>query len=299
MSKSYNDAIQHKYDFVLLFDCRNGNPNGDPDAGNLPRIDAATGRCLVTDACLKRKVRNQVALVKEGTPGFSMYIQGDSELNAKEEKAFQSIGCDEKTIAAYKKGNPDTDDLMREFMCTQYFDIRAFGGVLTKFRSANLNCASIRGPVQISCAESISPVDVQDLVLTRSAVATAAESAKSNTTFGQKPIISYGLFKAVGSISPTLAQKYTGFSEVDLDTFWDALLNLFENDRAAIRPEMYVRKLVVFKHSGLYGDTPSHKLLERVSITENSPGTPIRQFSDYTVTVDKSSMGAVEIIEMG
>lgn len=294
-------AIQNKYDFFFMFDGRNCNPNGEPDAGNAPRIDPETGLCLVTDVCLKRKIRNYVALVREGVPGFKMYIQPQSgqTLNARDMESFvAATGCTTGSIAEYKKGHPEVDDVLRNFMCENYYDIRTFGGVMTKFQSANLNCGTIRGPVQISMAESVSPVELRELSITRTAVATEDEIKKKEGTFAQKPIIPYGLFVCTGSVSPTLAQKYTGFSEEDLNLLWDAIMNMFDFDKSACRAEMATRKLVIFKHDNIYGNAPSHKLYERVHVKEVNPGKPIRSFSDYEVTVNDTDLPAGVSIEV-
>lgn len=294
-------VIQNKYDFVSIFDCKNGNPNGDPDAGNQPRIDPVTGLCLMTDVSLKRKIRNYIALVREGVPGFKMYIQPQSgqTLNDRDMECFiTATNCTKESIAEYKKGHPEVDDVLRNFMCENYYDIRTFGGVMTKFQSANLNCGTIRGPVQIAMAESVSPVDLRELSITRTAVATEDEIKKKEGTFGQKPIIPYGLFVCTGSVSPTLAQKYTGFSEEDLNLLWDAIMNMFDFDKSACRAEMATRKLVIFKHDSIYGNAPSHKLYERVHVKEANTGKPIRNYSDYEVTVDDTNLPAGVTVEV-
>ena len=294
-----NQPIQNRYDFILLFDCINGNPNGDPDAANLPRIDPYTGKCLVTDACIKRKIRNEVALRHEGELGYKMYIQGDTYLNAKDDEAFRTLGIlEDKAIGPFVKDNPDAGKQLLQFMCANYFDIRTFGGVMTKFSSYRLP-SSIRGPVQISYAESISPVEIREISLARSVVATAAEANRSMNTFGKKFIIPYGLFLCSGSIDATLAQRQTGFSEEDLTILWDGIVNMFEHDAASIRPNMNVRKLIVFKHSSIYGSVPKHKLIDALQITEKVPGANVRSFADYEVTLCQDSIPkSVEIMEL-
>jgi len=293
------NVIQNRYDFVLLFDCINGNPNGDPDAGNLPRIDPNTGHCLVTDACIKRKIRNEVELRTEGKPGYKMYIKGDTYLNAKDNEAFKTQGLvDDKSASAFIKDNPDIGEKLLQFMCENYYDIRCFGGVMTRFSTFKFP-SRLHGPVQISCAESVSPVEIKELAIARTVVATEAEATKSMNTFGQKHIIPYGLFRCSGSIDATRALKSTGFTEEDLEILWDSIINMFEHDAASLRPNMNVRKLIVFKHSSRYGSAPRYKLAESVLVTEKTPGKPIRSYSDYEVTILKDNIPAsVETIEM-
>lgn len=290
--------IKNRYDFVIIFDCKYGNPNGDPDSGNLPRIDPQTGKGLVTDVCLKRKIRNEVARLMENEPGFKMYIQPGDTLNNRDEEAYLSVGADEKSIVEYRKGHPEVDDLLRKFMCENYFDIRTFGGVMTKFSKANISCASIRGPVQMSMAVSASPIDVQNLSVSRVAVATQAERDSHENTFGQKPIISYGLYTCHGSICAMQAEKYTGFSERDLEVFWKAIENIFLHDKAAIRTDMVMRKLIIFKHNSAYGNAHPHKLVERVHIEEVNPDEPIQGYSDYRITVDTDDLPSGITVEI-
>lgn len=281
-------AIKNKYDFVFLFDASYSNPNGDPDSDNEPRIDPTTGLCLVTDVCIKRKIRNYIDLRKDGDPNYKLYIKNDSTLNAKEEEAFAQFGFDDKSIVEERKSNPDIATQLREFMCNSYFDLRAFGGVLTKFMQASLPCSGIKGPVQVAMAQSISPVEVERLTVSRCAVATSKEAEKASSTFGSKSVIRYGLFRLEGSISAAHAQKYTGFSDEDLELLWEALINLFEEDKSAIRSNMRVRELVVFKHEGMYGSVPSYKLTDRVIVKEKT--SPVKSYDDYTVEVNTDGL---------
>lgn len=287
-------AIANRYEFVLLFDVENGNPNGDPDAGNMPRIDPETGHGLVTDVCLKRKIRNHVALTKEGAERFNIYIQEKAILNETNERAYKA--CDLKPEP--KKLPKKVEDAKRvtDWMCTNFYDIRTFGAVMT----TEVNCGQVRGPVQMAFARSVEPVVPQEVSITRMAVTTKAEAEKQqgdNRTMGRKHIVPYGLYVAHGFISAPLAEK-TGFSDEDLTLFWDALVNMFEHDRSAARGLMSSRKLIVFKHQNRLGNAPAHKLFDlvKVSRAEGSSG-PARSFADYAVTVGQAPEG-VEVKEM-
>ncbi|MFA6810105.1 MAG: type I-C CRISPR-associated protein Cas7/Csd2 [Desulfoplanes sp.] len=286
-------ALVHRYEFVLLFDVENGNPNGDPDAGNMPRIDPETGHGLVTDVCLKRKIRNYVALTKEGAEGFNIYIQEKAILNDTNEYAYKAL--DLKPVS--KKLPKKIEDAKRVtgWMCSNFYDIRTFGAVMT----TEVNCGQVRGPVQLAFARSVEPIVPQEVSITRMAVTTRAEAEKQqgdNRTMGRKHIVPYGLYVARGFVSAPLAEK-TGFSEDDLNLLWDALVNMFEHDRSAARGLMSSRKLVVFKHENKLGNAPAHKLFDLVQVkrADGSAG-PARSFADYTVTVSQAPSG-VEIIE--
>lgn len=290
----FDTAIKNRYDFVLLFDADKCCPNGDPDAGNLPRTDSTTGRGLVTDVCLKHKIRNEVALKHEGELGYRMYIQGDSTLNAKDNEAYEAIGIKSRDkVGEYAKSHEDIAETIRNFMCASFYDIRTFGAVMTSFSSAKLGCGAVRGPVQMTCAESISPVEVEEMTVGRCAVTTEKEKedGKQNN-FAPKAIIRYGLYKCYGSVDATLAQKWTNFTEQDLDILWDGILNMFEHDKGAIRSGMAVRKLIVFKHDSAYGNAQAHKLFERVKVEAKNPNNPPRCFSDYDIEVDQTSLPA-------
>ena len=274
--------ISNRYEFVLLFDVENGNPNGDPDAGNTPRVDPETGHGLVTDVCLKRKIRNHVALAKEGKEGFQIYIQEKSILNDTNEKAYKAYELKPESKKLPK--NIEDAQKVTGWMCTNFFDIRAFGAVMT----TDVNCGQVRGPVQIAFAKSVEPIFAQEISITRMAVTTKAEAEKQqgdNRTMGRKHIVPYGLYVAHGFISAPLAEK-TGFSEDDLKVLWDALANMFEHDRSAARGMMSSRKLFVFKHDNKMGNAPAHQLFDLINI-ERSAGSngPARSFKDYTVTV--------------
>ncbi|MDD2218913.1 MAG: type I-C CRISPR-associated protein Cas7/Csd2 [Desulfoplanes sp.] len=286
-------ALVHRYEFVLLFDVENGNPNGDPDAGNMPRIDPETGHGLVTDVCLKRKIRNYVALTKEGAEGFNIYIQEKAILNDTNEYAYKAL--DLKPVS--KKLPKKIEDAKRVtgWMCSNFYDIRTFGAVMT----TEVNCGQVRGPVQLAFARSVEPIVPQEVSITRMAVTTRAEAEKQqgdNRTMGRKHIVPYGLYVARGFVSAPLAEN-TGFSEDDLNLLWDALVNMFEHDRSAARGLMSSRKLVVFKHENKLGNAPAHKLFDLVQVkrADGSAG-PARSFADYTVTVSQAPSG-VEIIE--
>ncbi len=281
-----SEPIQNRYDFIILFDVENGNPNGDPDAGNMPRIDPETGLGLVTDVCLKRKIRNYVATVKEGEPGYGIYIQEDVPLNTLDKKALDYIGCTD--LKGLKKADPDADRKIMNFMCGNFFDVRTFGAVMTTFVKAALNCGQVRGPVQLGFAQSIDPIVPQEVTITRVAITTEADAEKKGTEMGRKHIVPYGLYRCEGFVSANLARKTTGFSEEDLALLWQAILNMFENDRSAARGMMAVRELIVFKHDSELGNAPAHKLFDAVKVARIDPTAPARSFADYRVEVDES-----------
>lgn len=282
-------AIANRYEFVLLFDVENGNPNGDPDAGNMPRIDPETGHGLVTDVCLKRKIRNHVALCQEGKEGFKIYIQEKSVLNRTNEEAY--LAYDLKPEA--KKLPKKIEDALKVtgWMCKNFYDIRSFGAVM----ATEINCGQVRGPVQLAFAKSVEPIMQQEVSITRMAVTNEKDLDKERT-MGRKYIVPYGLYVAHGFVSAPLAEK-TGFSEDDLDMLWDALANMFEHDRSAARGLMSSRKLIIFKHDSKMGNAPAHKLFDLVQVkrAEGAAG-PARSFADYTVTVGQAPAG-VQILE--
>ena len=281
-------AIANRYEFVLIFDVENGNPNGDPDAGNMPRIDPETGHGLVTDVCLKRKIRNHVALTREGATGYRIYIQEKSVLNATHQEAYAEYDLTPEAKKLPKKAADAAR--VTGWMCTNFYDIRTFGAVMT----TEVNCGQVRGPVQLAFAKSVEPIIPQEVSITRMAV-TNEKDLEKERTMGRKHIVPYGLYVAHGFVSAPLAEK-TGFSDDDLNLLWDALVNMFEHDRSAARGLMSSRKLIVFKHQNKLGNAPAHKLFELVQInrTEGSTG-PARSFSDYTVTLGPTPSG-VEII---
>lgn len=243
-----SEAIKNRYEFMILFDVENGNPNGDPDAGNLPRIDPESGYGLVTDVCLKRKIRNYVELVKESEPGYRIYVKEGIPLNRSDNEAYQSIGVTDKSVKEAKKKDPDIDLKIRNYMCDNFFDIRTFGAVMTTFVKAALNCGQVRGPVQLGFAKSIDPVISQEVTITRVAITTEKDAEEKKTEIGRKSIIPYALYRTEGYVSANLARKVTGFSEEDLELLWQAIINMFENDHSAARGNMAVRELIVFKH---------------------------------------------------
>lgn len=248
-----SDVIKNRYDFVVLFDVENGNPNGDPDAGNMPRVDMESGYGIVTDVCLKRKIRNYVEMSKDEEPGYQIYIKDNIPLNRSDAKAFEYLKIDEKEIKSLKKTDPQLDIKIRDFMCHNFFDIRTFGAVMTTFVKANLNCGQIRGPVQLGFARSIDPILPQEITITRVAITTESDAERKGTEMGRKYVVPYGLYRVEGYVSANLARKVTGFSEDDLELLWQAILNMFENDHAAARGKMAVRKLIIFKHDSELG----------------------------------------------
>lgn len=284
------EVIKNRYEFVVLFDVENGNPNGDPDAGNLPRIDPESGYGIVTDVCLKRKIRNYVETVKEDAPGYRIYIKENVPLNRSDNEAYQALGTDEKKIKELKKSTPDIDRKIRDFMCGNFYDIRTFGAVMTTFVKAALNCGQVRGPVQLGFARSIDPIITQEVTITRVAITTEADAEKKSTEMGRKNIVPYGLYRVEGYISANLARKVTGFTEEDLELLWEAIINMFEIDHSAARGKMAVRELIVFKHSKELGDCPAYKLFDAVEVQKKDDVLYPRKYQDYTVTIHKEQI---------
>ena len=282
-------AIQNRYDFVMLFDVENGNPNGDPDAGNAPRVDAETGLGYITDVCLKRKIRNYVELCKEGEPGYNILIKPDKALNTKFTEAYEAIGLEKKG----KGKNADDVRKAREYMCKNYYDVRVFGAVMSTGEDP---CGIVRGPVQINFARSISPVYVQDVTITRQARTTEDRKETGETEMGRKSVISYALYRAEGYVSAALANKVSDLSEEDIELLWSAIINMFENDHSAARGKMCMRKLIIFKHDSVLGNCPSHLLFDKISIKQKEK-LPPRSFGDYEVTIDAQMPEGVELIE--
>lgn len=296
------EPIKNRYDFVFFFDVKNGNPNGDPDAGNMPRIDPDTSRGIVSDVCLKRKIRNYVDLVKgeeiddpdvaEGELGYKIYVQEAAVLNDRNRKAY--VHYDMKP-ASKKLPKAKEDQLkVTKFMCDNFFDIRAFGAVMT----TDVNCGQVRGPIQLCFAESVDPVLPLEMSITRMAV-TNEKDAEKEKTMGRKQYVPYGLYRAEGFISAALAEK-TGFSQDDLNLFFEALMNMFENDRSAARGLMASRKLFAFKHESKLGNAPAHKLFDTVSVKRLiEDGAEARAFSDYEIVVDRAAIPeGVELLEL-
>lgn len=300
--------LENRYDFVYLFDVKDGNPNGDPDAGNLPRIDAETGRGLITDVCLKRKVRNYVSLIKNDEPPHDIYIKEKAILNQVHEKAYESIGAGQelkskeeghevdKKSKSKRKGSADAVNKARNWICQNFYDVRTFGAVM----STGVNCGQVRGPVQITFARSIDPIISQEHSITRMAVATIEEAKKQsgdNRTMGRKFTVPYGLYRCHGFISAHLAQQ-TGFSEDDLELLMQALESMFEHDRSAARGEMTTRGLYVFKHKNKLGNAPAHSLFERISVALKDESKSSREFNDYQILIDREGIPAgVEFIQ--
>lgn len=285
------ESIQNRYEFVYLFDVENGNPNGDPDAGNMPRIDAETSHGLVTDVCLKRKIRNYVEIVKKDKAPHCIYVKEKSILTKQQEKAY--IGLEEEN-----NKKPSIEDA-RNWMCKNFYDVRTFGAVMSL---KEFNCGQVRGPVQLNFGKSIEPVLPNELSITRMAVATEAESKKQkgdNRTIGKKTLIPYGLFRTEGYISAHFAEK-TGFTDEDLNLLWEAFNKMYDHDHSAARGKMNARKLIVFKHDSTLGNAPAHKLFDIVKVERNDDSiNPPRSFKQYTVTIDRQNKpDGVEIIEL-
>lgn len=282
------DTIKNRYEFVLLFDVLDGNPNGDPDAGNLPRMDPQTGHGLVTDVCLKRKVRNYVEIAKADQPDYEIYVKEKAILTRQQEKAYSALKLDPKGADGKRKGGDDVGQA-RQWMCKNFYDVRTFGAVMSLKEA---NCGQVRGPVQMTFARSMNPITPAEHSITRMAVATEAEAEKQsgdNRTMGRKFTVPYGLYRAHGFISAHLAAQ-TGFSEDDLGLLWEALSNMFEHDHSAARGQMTTRGLYVFQHDSALGNAPSHRLFERVSVALNDPAATPRSFEDYTITVDETGL---------
>jgi len=312
--------LSHRHDVVLLFDVSNGNPNGDPDAGNMPRLDPENNQGLVSDVCLKRKIRNYLELAKGGEKGFSIYVQEGAILNEKHREAYKAIRPDNDKVQKEKALNPQNDEeaiKLRMFMCDNFFDVRTFGAVM----STGINCGQVRGPVQFSFARSIEPIVPLEISITRMAATSEKEKGerekgdesderRENRTMGRKHIVPYGLYRAHIFISAKLSER-TGFSEADLELLFEALGNMFEHDRSAARGEMAVRKLIIFKHQCALGNAPAHALFDRVRVGRDIDGQlreygdprldnlpPARRYGDYLVEIDRAGLpDAVEIIE--
>lgn len=283
------EELKNRIDFVYIFDVKDGNPNGDPDAGNLPRVDAETGMGLVTDVCLKRKVRNYVQVVKEDTDGYDIFIKEKAVLNKLIDASHEDGTV--KTVKDVK----DKTSAARNVMCRKYYDVRTFGAVM----STGKNAGQVRGPIQLTFARSVDPIVTSEHSITRMAVATEKEEEKQNgdnRTMGRKATVPYGLYVCHGFVSANLA-KQTGFSEEDLNLFWDALKNMFDVDRSAARGLMSAQKLIVFKHDSALGNAPANKLFDLVKIEKKCEGVA-RSFSDYQVTIGENIYSGVTIEEM-
>lgn len=303
-----SEPVINRYDFMFIFDVRDGNPNGDPDAGNLPRIDAETGEGLVTDVCLKRKIRNFVQIEKVSVDGYDIYVKEKAILNQLINQAYEDLGIDLGKAPAdpsdgkerkKPQGMGKEINRARSQMCKTYFDIRTFGAVM----STGANAGQVRGPVQLTFSRSVDPVVIQEHTITRMAVATEEEAKKQagdNRTMGRKNTVPYGLYVGYGFISPSLAAQ-TGFSQEDLDLLWKALMNMFEMDHSAARGLMSMQKVVIFKHESPLGNAPSHKLFDQVKIIRKEGCSIARKFTDYDVFVPTQNQlpAGVSVIEMG
>lgn len=286
-----SEIIKNRYEFVILFDVENGNPNGDPDAGNMPRIDPESGLGIVTDVCLKRKIRNYVETVKEDAEGYRIYIKEQAPLNRSDKEAFDFLGvADEKSLKAKKKDSPDLDAKVQKFMCDNFYDIRTFGAVMTTFVKAALNCGQVRGPIQLGFARSVDPILPQEVTITRVAITTEEDADRKKTEMGKKYVVPYGLYRCEGFVSANLARKVTGFTEDDLELLWEAITNMFEVDHSAARGKMAMRKLIIFKHDSELGCAPAYKLFEIVHIERKDQTAAPRSYADYEVYVDEASL---------
>lgn len=282
--------IKNRYDYMILFDVTDGNPNGDPDAAeNIPRIDPETGTGIVTDVCIKSKIRKYVEAKMEDSPGYRIYIKDGIPLNRSEKEACEYVGVEDLKDAKKEMGDA-LDRKVRDFMCENFYDIRTFGAVMTTFVKAALNCGQVCGPVQIGFSRSIDPVHPQEIGITRTAITTEADAETKETERGRKYIVPYALYRAEGYISANLARKSTGFSDEDLALLWEAILNMFETDRSAARGKMVLRELIVFKHDSELGNARSHELFERVHVKKKDGVIAPRSYSDYEVTIDDSNM---------
>ena len=282
--------LKNRYDFMLVFDVKDGNPNGDPDAGNLPRVDSETGEGLVTDVCLKRKVRNYVQLTKGTEVGYDIFVKEKAVLNSLVEDAYAELGINANVK---KPAKGEEIDKGRALMCKKFYDIRTFGAVM----STGANAGQVRGPVQLTFGRSIDPIVTLEHSITRMAV-TKVEDIDKERTMGRKNTVPYGLYVAYGFVSPALAAQ-TGFSEEDLETLWTALVNMFDQDHSAARGMMATQKLIIFKHDSALGNAPSHKLFDLVKIAKKDGVAIPRKFADYEVNVPKKEdiPSGVEIIE--
>jgi CRISPR-associated protein Csd2 len=307
-------AISNRYDFVYLFDVMNGNPNGDPDAGNRPRTDPQTECGLVTDVCLKRKIRNYAGLARDGDPRFGIYVRDGSILSEQHRRAYAVVRPDDTRVHSAQKLSPQSDleaEALRRFMCDNFFDVRTFGAVM----STGVNCGQVRGPVQFAFARSIDPIVPLDTAITRMAATNAGEkpavieaggvvgdARNENRTMGRKWVVPYGLYRAHGFVSAKLAER-TGFDDRDLGLLWESLCEMLEHDRSAARGEMTARKLIVFRHASALGNAHASDLFDRVTITRNEDGSsdpvPARHYKDYDIALDRSDMhSGVDVLEM-
>jgi CRISPR-associated protein Csd2 len=285
----FENAIQNRYEFVIIYDVENGNPNGDPDAGNMPRIDPETGHGIVTDVCIKRKIRNYVDMLKDGDDGYAIYVTQDVPLNTQDK-----LGVD--AVASLSKA--DKSRGFRDYMCKSFYDIRCFGAVMTtaaKDKELSNVAGQVRGPVQLAFGKSIDPIVPHEITITRVAITTEEKAATASTEMGRKHIVPYALYRQEGFVSANLAQKITGFSNDDLSLLWDAILNMFEFDRSAARGKMALRELIIFKHADALGQAASHRLFELVDVRRKDGVVVPRSFSDYQLVIGQMPDG-IELI---
>lgn len=284
-------SLNKRYEFVILFDVENGNPNGDPDAGNMPRIDPETGHGIVTDVCIKRKIRNYIEVVEGEKQGFDIYVKNGAVLNEQHRKAYEAFD-----LKPENKKLPKDEKVAKEltgYMCKNFYDIRAFGAVM----SNEVNCGQVRGPIQLNFGRSIDPIFSQDLTITRCAV-TNIKDLEKGQTMGRKQVVPYGLYRMEGYVSAHLAEKVTGFSEEDLNILWNDLINMFEYDHSASRGKMATRKLFVFEHETSLGNAPSYKLFDLIKIERKDKSKPARNFGDYEINIDDNNLpSGVKLIE--
>ena len=286
------EIIKNRYEFTVLFDVENGNPNGDPDAGNMPRTDPETGYGIITDVCLKRKIRNFVETYCEDKEGYRIYVKEGVPLNRSDKEAYAFIGAKEDEIKNLKKDDATLDKRICDFMCKNFYDIRAFGAVMTTFVKAALNCGQVRGPVQLGFARSIDPITTQEVTITRVAITKEDDAEGKKTEMGRKYVVPYALYRVDGYVSANLARKVTGFSEEDIELLWKAIINMFEYDHSAARGNMAVRELVVFKHDSELGNAPAYKLFDTIDVHKKEGVIAARSYKDYVVEINDSKLPA-------
>ena len=291
-----SDILNNRYEFSILFDCTLGNPNGDPDSDNMPRTDIDNSYGIVSDACLKRKVRDFVDLAYGDKKGFNIYIKNDkTSLNAKEAAAFESVGVDSADAKASMKSDPELENKLVDYMCSNFFDIRAFGAVMTTFAKSGLGCSAVRGPVQFGFARSLDPVTVQDICITRVSITKEEDLEHKNNEIGRKYVVPYGLYRVDGYISAFFAKK-TGFTEDDLKVFFEACVNLFEHDHSAARGNMFVRKVVAFRHDSPIGCAPSDRVFATLQVAKKEGVKSPASYDDYDVKLGSVPDGVSVII---
>ncbi len=291
-----SEIIKNRYDFTILFEVENGNPNGDPDAGNMPRLDPESGCGIVTDVCLKRKIRNYIEAIKENSEGYKIYIRKNNILNESDEEALNYVGISKEKLKSKDVG---VELKIRDFMCKNFYDIRTFGAVMTTFTKMGLNCGQVTGPVQIGFAKSIDQIVPQEVTITRVAITKADDAANKTNEMGKKYIVPYALYRVDGYISANLAKKVTKFNEDDLSLLWESIINMFEIDRSAARGNMNVRNLFVFKHDSELGNAPAYKLFDTIHINKKKDVIAPRSYSDYEITINREEIPSeIEFINM-